>query len=481
MCCCKSSSICYCKKIVIPVVVVLCALTLLSFWQMPVTPVAPEKTTQQKFLNIQEVTTDSGISAWLVEDHSLPIIAMNYAFRGSGAKNDPLDKQGLARLASNTMDEGAGDLDSQKFQKMMQDNSISLSFSAGRDHFTGSLKTLAQNKDKAFKLLRLALTEPRFDEEPLKRMCVANQSRIRSSLSNPNWLAARVQNDRLFEGHAYAMNSGGTLSSLGNITADDLRAFHKSLGKNQLVIGVTGDITTKELKQRLDEVFGSMPVVEHTEPKKHSLQNAGETYLYKQNIPQTIIDIIQPGVSRQDEDFYSAYLMNFILGSSGFGSRLMEEIREKRGLTYGIYSYFRQYDEADLLGVSTSTANENVQEMLSLIRQEWNKMRSTPVSEEELEQAKSYIIGSMPLSLTSTSSISGLLLSLQLDRLPIDYLDTRAEKINAISVADIKTVSERLLDTEKMTTIMVGNPPALTDKTIENHRVNVVSKLPNVE
>jgi zinc protease len=444
-------------------------------------PIAPQDAPQEKFLNIQNVTSDSGINAWLVEDHSLPVISINYAFRGSGTKNDPLDKQGLARLVSNTMDEGAGDLDSQTFQKMLQDHSISLSFSAGRDHFIGSLKTLSQSKDTAFNLLQKALTEPRFDKEPIERMCKANQSRLRSSLSNPNWIAARIQNDRLFEGHAYAMNSGGTLSSLESITADDLRAFHKTLGKNQLVIGVTGDIEAEELKLRLDEIFGNMPVVERKEPKKRPLQNAGNTYLYKQNIPQTIITLTQSGISRQDEDFYSAYLMNFILGASGFGSRLMEEIREKRGLTYGIYSFFQQQDEAALLSVSTSTANNSVQEMLSLIREEWNKMRLEPVSEEELKQAKAYIIGSLPLSLTSTDSISGVLLSLQLDRLPIDYLDTRAEKINAVSIDDIKAISKRLLDTKEITTIMVGNPPSLTAAAIGDHKVNEIAKLPNVE
>ena len=463
------------------VVIIIIVLILLVLASLLLPPSAPQETPPEKFLNIQEVTSDSGISAWLVEDHSLPIIAMNYAFRGAGSKNDPSDKQGLARLVSNTMDEGTGDMDSQTFQKMLQDNSISLSFSAGRDHFNGVLKTLSQSKDMAFDMLHKALTKPRFDEEPLERMCKANQSRIRSSLANPNWLAARVHNDRLFDGHAYAMNSGGTISSLEKITADDLRDFHKGLGKNQLVIGAVGDITAEELKLRLDEVFGDMPVVEHKIPEKRPLQNTGNTYLYKQNIPQTIIKLSQSGISRQDEDFYSAYLMNFILGASGFGSRLMEEVREKRGLTYGIYSYFNQYDEADLLSVSTSTANENVQETLSLIREQWNKMSSEPVSEEELKEAKAYVIGSLPLSLTSTSSISGLLLSLQLDHLPVNYLDTRAEMINAVSTQDIEAISKRLLDIDKITTIMVGNPPSLTASAIGAYGVNEITKLPNVE
>lgn len=437
-----------------------------------------------KFLNIQPVTSKSGITAWLVEDHSLPIIALDYAFEGAGTKNDPLEKQGLTHLASNTMDEGAGDLDAQEFQKMLQDHSVSLSFSASRDHFSGHLKTLTKNKDKAFSLLALALNDPRFDDDAITRMRNANQSRIRSSLANPKWLAARLQNDRLFEGHAYALNSGGTLSSLDAITAEDLRAFQKTLGKNQLVIAVVGDITAQDLARHLDAVFGGLPDVAHEAPQKQVLQNAGSTYLYKQNIPQSIIEIAQDGISRQDKDFYSAYVMNFILGASGFGSRLMEEIREKRGLTYGVYSYFRNYDEADLLNVSTSTENKNVPEMLSLIHAQWDKMKETPVSEEELAQAKSYLIGSLPLSLTSTGSISSLLLSLQLEHLPLDYLDTRADKINSVSVSDIQRVSQRLLDVDKMTTIIVGNTDNIAlmrGNTKEKLDVKTITELPNVE
>ena len=436
--------------------------------------VSAEEGKKNKFLDIQVVNDKTNnITAWLVEDHSIPVIAMSFSFRGAGAKNDPSDKQGLARLTSNTMDEGAGDLKSQEFQKTLRDLSISLSFSAGRDNFSGDLKTLSQNKEKAFELLKLALTKPRFDEEPVGRMRDSNKSRIKSSLSNPRWIAARLQNDRLFEGHSYAMNSGGTLSSLDKITPDDLREFHKTLGKNQLVIGVAGDINAEELKKVINDIFSDLPDVEVKETKKYPLQNAGKTYIYKRDIPQSIIAMAQAGISRDDKDYYAATLMNFILGESGFGSRLMEEIREKRGLTYGIYSYFRRYDEVDTLNVSTSTVNEKVKEMISLIYKEWDKMKSEPVSEEEINDAKSYIIGSLPLSLTSTDSIAGILLSLQLEHLPIDYLDTRAEKINAVKINDILAVSKRILDKDSITTVIVGAP--------EGIEAEIITDIPNVE
>jgi len=434
----------------------------------------PSVSHADKFLDIKEVTSKSGIKAWLVEDSSIPIIAMKFSFQGVGSKTDSLEKQGLARLASNTMDEGAGELKSQEFQHILRNQSITLHFNISRDNFSGNVKTLTRNKDKAFELLKLALTKPRFDEEPLSRMKDANKSRIRSSLSNPKWMAARIQNDVIFKDHPYALNSGGTLSSIDNISQDDLREFHKRLGKNQLVIGVAGDISADELSILLDDIFGGMPIVETAKSKKFDLKNSGKTYLYKQDIPQTIIEISQKGVSRKDDDYHAAKLMNFILGESGFGSRLMEEIREKRGLTYGIYSYFREYDETNALHISTSTVNESASEMLALINDEWEKMRAHKVSEKELKDAKSYLIGSLPLSLTSTSSIASILRSLQLDELPIDYLDARKEKLNKVSLQEVQNASKRILDKEAFTTILVGNPQGF-------EKAEIITKLPNIE
>lgn len=429
---------------------------------------------QKKFLNIQEVKTDSGLTAWLVEDHSVPVIAMKFAFRGAGSKNDPAEKQGLARLVSNTMDEGAGDLDSQAFQKDLEDHSITLRYGATRDFFTGQLKTLTMHKEKAFNLLSLSLAEPRFDQEPVDRMRESNKTRIRSSMSNPRWIAARLQNDLIFQNHPYALNSGGTLSSLDTITTEDLQGFHSQLGKNNLLIAVAGDIDAESLKNVLDHLFGRLPNVATPESEKFSLTNPGKTYVFEKDIPQTVVAVSQQGVDRSSPDYYAAKVMNFILGESGFGSRLMEEIREKRGLTYGIYSYFRDYAETDVLHVSTSTRNETVRDMLGLIEAEWTKMREEQVSTEELDSAKSYITGSLPLELTSTDSIASILLNLQIDNLPIDYLDQRNAAVHSVSAEDVQNVAQRLLNPESLTTVLVGKPEGVSDAI-------PLTALPNVE
>lgn len=426
-------------------------------------------------LDIQQVKSKSGLTAWLVEDHSVPVISIKFSFKNSGAKHDPIDKQGLARMASNTMDEGAGDLDANTFQKQLNDYSISLSFTANRDRFGGSVKTLSKNKTRALTLLNLALTRPRFDSAPVARMRQANQSRIRASLSNPNWIAQRLMNDVAYAGHPYAQNSGGTLSSLEKITPDDLRAFHRTLTKNNLVISASGDITADELSRAIDSIFSDLP--QSTSIRKiqnTTLQNTGRTFVYNKEIPQTIVKMIQPGVDHKSPDYHTANVMNFILGSSGFGSRLTKEIREKRGLTYGIYSSMLGNDHIDTLSVSTSTANDNVPEMLSLINAQWERMAENSVSEKELNDAKSYLIGSLPLSLTSTDKIAGLLLSLQINNRSVDYLEQRKIAIESVTTSDIKTLAERLLDKNNFTTILVGSPPSIESAV-------TISGVPNAE
>jgi len=429
-----------------------------------------------KFLPIQDIKTPGGISVWLVEDHSLPVIAVNFMFLDSGAVHDPDDRQGLARMLSNTMDEGAGDLDSQNFQKMLSDSSISLTFSGSRDGFGGNLKTLTRNKDKAFELLALAMNSPRFDDEAVARMRDGNLARIKSSLSEPEWMAARLLNDCAYEGHPYSKNSGGTLSSLGRITPDDLRAFkNKYLTQDSLVIAVSGDITPAQLGPAIDAAFGKLPATKPVGAVKDTgITNPGEIYVYEQDIPQTRMEILIPAFDNEDEDFYALQILNYIYGGAGFGSRLMEEAREKRGLTYGIYSSLQDNLHNDSMSISTSTKNDSANEMLEIVKAEMIRLQNEPVTAKELEDAKSYIIGSMPLSLTSSDNIASMVLSMRVKKLPIDYLDTLAAKFDSVTAEDIQRVAKRVLKPESMVTIMVGKP-----EMIENSVK--VTELPNVQ
>lgn len=432
--------------------------------------------TKDKFLDIQEVTSPAGIKAWLVEDHSLPIIALKFSFNEAGAARDPADKQGLAMLVSNTLDEGAGNLDSQSFQKILSDKSITLSFSASRDKFYGTLKTLSRHKEDAFNLMHLALSEPRFDQEAIDRMKASNIARIRSSMTDPEWMAARLSNDISYAGHPYAQNSGGTLTTIAGLTREDLQSFVKSqFALNRLNIAVSGDITAVELAALLDRVFSFLPADSTSKPlDDHLIKADGQTYLFEKDIPQSIIQMFQPGIKQKDPDYYAASIMNFILGGSGFGSRLTEEVREKRGLTYGVYSSFGVYDHTNIFSVSLSTENKNTDEALKVIRQEMKRIQDQPITQKELDEAKSYIIGSLPLSFSSTMAIAANVLSLKEDNWPIDYYDQYPELIRQVSIEDVQRVARKVLQPESMVTVVVGHPPALD-------KVHKLTSLPNVE
>jgi len=238
---------------------------------------------------------------------------------------------------------------------------------------------------------------------------------------------------------------------------------------------VMGDITATELGSILDEIFGALPAnATLANVADSAVRNGGETILYDLDIPQTIIEIIQPGIGRDHPQYYTGMVMNFILGSSGFGSRLTEEIREKRGLTYGIHSYFQDMEHVDLFGVSTSTKNESVPEMLSLIKQELVRIQDEPVTDEELQNAQSYLIGSFPLSLDATDHIASIMLNIKIDDLPPDYLDKRAARINAVTKDDVQKLAKNLLTPDNLTTVLVGRPDGITP-------TQTVDTLPNVE
>jgi zinc protease len=430
-----------------------------------------------KFLDIQTITTEQGLNAWLVEDHSVPVISLRFAFTGAGSRGETKNTQGLSQLASNTMDEGAGELDSTAFQQALRENAIELSFFSNRDVFGGTLYTRAVTLERAAQLLRMALINPRFDEEPVRRMKEANIARIRSSLSNPQWIAARLANDRGFGDHPYALNSGGTISSLQKLSLQDLHQFASTkLARENLKIALSGAITSEQAKELISKIFSELPAEARIPSVQDmQIQNLGSTGLYKTSIPQTIIRSWQPALDRDDEDYYPYLVMNQILGAGGFGSRLMEEIREKRGLTYGIYTSLNTMKHADFLSLGLSTANKNVPEVLTLSKQEMKKLQTEPVGSAELEDAKSYLIGSMALSLSSSSSIASLLLTMQLDELPVNYLDSRDDKIANVAASDVQRVARKWLQPDQMMTILVGepeNPPENTE---------ILKELPNVE
>ncbi|MEQ8194665.1 MAG: pitrilysin family protein [Rhodospirillales bacterium] len=408
---------------------------------------------------VERVVSPQGIEAWLIEDHANPIISVSFAFRG-GASFDPKGKEGLARMVSALLDEGAGDLDSQAFQRQLEDFAVRLSFGARRDTFTGRLQTLTKNRDAAFDLLRLAVTSPRFDAEPVERIRNQLIASLKQDLDDPGRIASLALIGKLFPGHPYGRPTRGTMESVGKIAVADLRAFVKErLTHANLVIGVVGDIRPGELGALMDKTFAGLPktgtggVIADVMP-----QSDGKTTLVRKPIPQSAIVFAQRGLKRGDPDYYTGIVLNHILGGGGFTSRLYSEVREKRGLAYSVGTGLVPMENAALLWGTAGTANARAGETLKLIRAEWQRMAREGVKADELNDAKTYLTGSFPLRFTSSGRIAGMLVSMQLYGRGIDYFEKRNELIEAVTLEKINKLAKRLLTPEKLSIVVVGDP-----------------------
>ena len=419
-------------------------------------------TTPASAADVTRVVSPGGIEAWLVEEHAIPILSLEAAFRG-GATLDTDGREGLANMASGLLDEGAGDYDSQAFQTRLEDLAIRLGFDAGLDTFTASLKTLSENTDEAFALLRLALTAPRFDTEPVERIRRQIQVNLARDAEDPDRIVARTWFDEAFPGHPYGRPVHGTPESVAAIGADDLRTFVAAqIARDRMVIGVVGDITAQRLAVLLDATFGALPDagaaldVARAEPAA-----AGRVIVVERDIPQSIALFGHAGLARDDPDYYAAYVMNHILGSGGFTSRLTNEVREKRGLAYGVYSYLSPMDHAALFMGRVATENGTVAESLDIIRAEFARMRDFGVTAAELDDAKTYLTGSFPLRLDSNGKIAGLLVGIQLEDLGIDYIDRRNGYIETVTLDDVNRVARELLTPDDLQVVVVGKPEGL--------------------
>jgi len=413
-------------------------------------------------VEVRRVVSAGGIEAWLVEDHTNPIVALRFAFRGGGAL-DPEGKEGLADMVSGLLDEGAGELDSQAFQKRLEDLSITLSFDAGRDSFGGRLRTLTQNQDEAVDLLRMALTVPRFDDEPVQRVRNQILANLRRQAEEPGVIARRALFKEMFPGHAYGRPTEGTPESINAIETGDLRAFvNRRIARNNLVVGAVGDISPNDLARVVDNVFGGLPAeaAEWNLPDVQPHAASGAAVIEKP-IPQSAIVFGQRGVKRDDPDYYAAYVLNHILGGGGFTSRLYRQVREKRGLAYSVYSALLPMDEAGIIFGGAGTRNDRVVETIDVVKEEWRRMAAEGPTVDELADAKKYLTGSFSLQFSSSDRIASILLSIQLDRLGIDYLDRRNGLIEAVTLDDVKRIAQTLLDPDHLRFVVVGQPQGL--------------------
>jgi zinc protease len=407
---------------------------------------------------IQHLVSPGGIEAWFVQDATVPLIAMEYAF-GGGAAQDPADKPGVGNLVADLLDEGSGDLDSKTFHERLERRAIELAFAASRDTFRGSLRMLKDNRDEAFDLLRMSLTSPHFDAADVERIRAQVLSGLRRDTSSPTALASRKFLELAFGDHPYGRQANGTLESVPKIDVADLKDYvRRVLAKDTLRIAVVGDVDPAALGRLLDNTFGGLPAKASLTPVPDvEAARPPQRAFIPLDVPQTVVTFGGPGLKRHDPDFMAAYVVNHILGG-GSSSRLYKEVREKRGLAYSVYESLLWMDHSALFVGNTGTRADRAGETVDAITREIRKIAEDGPTQQELDEAKSYLKGSQMLALDTSSKLASALLQYQLDKLPIDYIEKRNAIVDAVTLDDAKKAAQRLWG-QGLLTVIVGRAP----------------------
>ncbi|MEL7346314.1 MAG: pitrilysin family protein [Pseudomonadota bacterium] len=415
-------------------------------------------------IEIAEETSPAGIVFWHVEEPSIPMVALEVRFEG-GAALDPAGLAGLSRMTVDMLDEGAGDLDATAFAAEADALSMRMGFSAGRDATSLSARFLTETLTPAAALLAQALAAPRFDADALDRVRARMLSSIASSETDPGTLARDAWYVSAFAGHPYAIPARGTAESVAAVTLEDLAAqVPRLMSRDRATVAVVGAIDAAAAGVLIDQVLAGLPETAPADaviPPVPPVAPPAGVEVIELDVPQATALFGHGGLERSDPDYIPAFVMNYVLGGGGFSSRLMTEVREKRGLAYGVYSYLSDLEGAPLYLGSVQTENARIAESLSVIRAEWARMAAEGVTDEELADAKRYLTGAFPLRFDTNAKIAGFMIRAQQAGLSRDYVDLRNGLIEAVTREDIARVAARLLDEEALSIVVVGTPEGL--------------------
>ncbi len=413
-------------------------------------------------IKIEPVTSPGGIKAWLVQDKGIPFTALEIQFRG-GTSLDAPGKRGAVNLMTALIEEGAGDLDSQGFAAARDGLAVEFSFRSGTDSVGVSARFLTENRDQAIDLLKSALVTPRFDQVAIDRVRGQVIANLQSNEKDPGTLAGEAFNRMAFGNHPYGTTGDGTIDSVTALTRDDIVAAHKAaIAHDRIYVAAAGDISAADLGLLLDKLFGDLPKIGAPLPTRAEWLLKGGVTVQDFPTPQSTILFGQQGIKRDDPDFFAAYILNEILGGGRFSARLMTEVREKRGLTYGVGSNLVPMDQAEMMIGQFSSANEKTAEAIQVVRDEWTKMATDGVTAQELAATKTYLTGSYPLRFDGNGQIAKVLVGMQMEDLPIDYAVTRNAQIEAVTLDDVKRVAGRMLTPDALRFVVVGQPVGVT-------------------
>ncbi|MCC5991094.1 MAG: insulinase family protein [Rhodobacteraceae bacterium] len=412
-------------------------------------------------IEITPVTSDGGLQAWLVEERSIPIVALELIFAG-GSTLDADDKAGATGLMAALLSEGAGDLDAQGFAIRTEELAARISFDAGRDTVSVSARFLSEDADAVIDHLRMALTQPRFDDDAIARLRGQLLAKLRRDALNPNNIASVAFNRAAFGDHPYGRESDGTPETVAALGRDDLIAAHRNaIARDRVHIGAAGDISADELGALLDRLFDGVPDTATPLPERAVFQAGGGLEIIPFDGPQSVIAFGHDGIARDDPDFLTAFVLNEVFGGGRFGTRLMESLRVQRGLTYGVGSFLA----AGLLGESyqgrMSTDNANAGAAIELLREEWAAIARDGITEEELSRIQTYLTGAYPLRFDGNASIASIMASMQYQGFDIDYVNIRNDLIDALTLEQVTDMAARLFDADALYFVVVGRPEGL--------------------
>lgn len=417
-------------------------------------------------IDIQEVTTPGGIKAWLVEEPSIPIVALELRFKG-GASLEPMDKRGVTNLMMGLLEEGTGEMDARGFARATEELAASFGYGAYDDTVSVSAKFLTDTKDEAMALLRAAINEPAFNQVAIDRVKAQVLSGLASDENDPNKIAGRTFDKLAFGDHPYGSSLNGTRETVSALTRDDIVAAHKTvLTRDRVYVSAVGDINAEELSKLIDDLLGDLPDSSAALPGRAELALEGGLTVVPYDTPQSVVLFGHQGLERDHPDFLAAYVLNEIFGGSGLTSRLMTEVRERRGLTYGVYSYLVPKEHAELVMGSVASANNRVAETIEVIRAEWDRLGRDGITAEELAAAKTYLTGAYPLRFDGNGPIANILVGMQMDGLAPDYVVNRNDLVEALTLDEMNRVARELMRAEDLHFVVVGQPEGLeTDAT----------------
>lgn len=410
--------------------------------------------------DIVEVTSPGGITAWLVEEHAIPMLAIELNFRG-GAVLDPVGQEGVTTLMMGLLEEGAGEYDASAFLQATETLAARFRFNTGQDSVNVSAQMLTENRTESLALLRVALTQPRFDAVDVERVRRQMLSGLDSDATDPDAIAFEAFRNAAYGQHPYVRNTDGTRESVTALDQAALRDAHaRALSRDNVVIGVVGDITAEELGPLLDELLGDLPLQPAFSVPRADVLLTAAINVIDFPTPQAVALFGHQGLSRDDPDYLTAFVVNHIFGGRVVTSRLNQALREERGLTYGVGTSLSPMDYAALITGRFSSTSDSMPDAIAVLRDEWARI-ADGVTEDELNVAKTYLTGNYPLQFDSNGEIARAITGFQIAGLPRDYIETRNENVMALTLDEVNRVAKRLFDPSRLNIIVVGQPVGL--------------------